>query len=66
LHFSSKSQVMPSLIETVDRMLTGADEPPLTSAVESGDVEQLRTWLARKVDQWRQGRRTLSAARAAN
>ncbi|RBY83777.1 TetR/AcrR family transcriptional regulator [Geodermatophilus sp. TF02-6] len=51
-HFPSKSQLMQSLIETVDRMLTSSDEPPLTSAVASGDVEQLRAWLARKVDQW--------------
>jgi AcrR family transcriptional regulator len=65
LHFSSKSQVMQSLIETVNLMLTSADEPPLTLAVQSGDVEQLRAWLARKVDQWPQIRPYVMAAHQA-
>jgi hypothetical protein len=43
---------MQSLIQTVNQMLTTADDPPLTSAVRSGEVEELRAWLARKVDQW--------------
>jgi AcrR family transcriptional regulator len=57
-HFPSKSHVMQALIETVDRRLTSADEPPLATAVESGDPAQLEAWLARKVDQWPEIRRT--------
>ncbi|WP_223916333.1 TetR/AcrR family transcriptional regulator [Arthrobacter sp. NicSoilC12] len=51
-HFPSKAQLMRSLVERSNDMLTEADVPPLQSVVESGDRELIRVWLARKFDQW--------------
>ncbi|WP_243177577.1 TetR/AcrR family transcriptional regulator [Arthrobacter humicola] len=51
-HFPSKAQLMRSLVERSNAMLTEADVPPLHSVVESGDRELIRVWLARKFDQW--------------
>jgi AcrR family transcriptional regulator len=51
-HFPSKAQLMRSLVERSNEMLTEADVPPLHSVVESGDRELIRAWLARKFDQW--------------
>ncbi|WP_028276328.1 TetR/AcrR family transcriptional regulator [Arthrobacter sp. I3] len=51
-HFPSKAQLMRSLVERSNEMLTEADVPPLHSVVESGDRELIRVWLARKFDQW--------------
>lgn len=52
LHFSSKSEVMSALLTKVDAILTAADDPPLTTVVESGSRELIRTWLDRKFTQW--------------
>lgn len=52
LHFPSKAELMRSLVETTDDLLTKPDVPPLPEVVRSGDREQIRTWLDRKFDQW--------------
>ncbi len=52
LHFPSKAELMRSLVETTNDLLTRPDVPPLPDVVRSGDREQIRTWLGRKFDQW--------------
>ncbi|MFF0816941.1 TetR/AcrR family transcriptional regulator [Rhodococcus sp. NPDC003318] len=52
LHFTSKAQLMSALIVEVDAILTSADDPPLSTVVESGSRDMVRTWLDRKIDQW--------------
>lgn len=52
LHFPSKADLVRSLVADTNELLTGADSPPLTWVVESGDRTHIRTWLARKFDQW--------------
>ncbi|SDO94014.1 transcriptional regulator, TetR family [Arthrobacter sp. ok909] len=64
-HFPSKGQLMRSLVERSNQMLTEADVPPLLSVVESGDRELIRTWLARKFDQWAEIRPYVVAAHQA-
>lgn len=50
--FASKSQLMQALIRDVDDILTGADEPPLATVIESGECHLIEAWLDRKFDQW--------------
>ena len=64
-HFPSKAQLMRSLVERSNEMLTEADVPPLHSVVESGDRELIRVWLARKFDQWAEIRPYVVAAHQA-
>ncbi|MBS9371958.1 TetR/AcrR family transcriptional regulator [Rhodococcus sp. B50] len=52
LHFSSKAEVMSALLTKVDRILTAADDPTLTTVVASGSRALLRQWLDRKLSQW--------------
>ena len=52
LHFPSKAELMAELITEADGILTQADDPPLTTVVELGTRELVRTWLDRKFDQW--------------
>jgi len=64
-HFASKAQLMRSLVERSNELLTEADVPPLHSVVESGDREQIRAWLGRKFDQWAEIRPYVVAAHQA-
>ena len=52
LHFAGKAEVMAALLEKVDRILTSADNPPLSEVVESGSRELIRAWIERKFSQW--------------
>src|SRR6478609_2580175 len=61
-HFPSKAQLMRSLVERTNEMLTEADVPPLPAVVESGEREQIRAWLGRKFDQWAEIRPYVVAA----
>jgi AcrR family transcriptional regulator len=65
LHFPSKADLMRSLVETTDDLLTRADVPPLPEVVRSGNREQIRTWLDRKFDQWAEIRPYVTAAHQA-
>jgi AcrR family transcriptional regulator len=51
LHFSSKAELLKELITAVNEILT-SDNPTLAEVVASGDREQIRAWLGRKIDQW--------------
>jgi AcrR family transcriptional regulator len=42
LHFPSKAELMRSLVETTNDVLTRPDVPPLLEVVRSGDREQIR------------------------
>jgi AcrR family transcriptional regulator len=64
-HFASKAQLMRSLVERSNEILTAADVPPLHSVVESGEREQVRAWLGRKFDQWAEIRPYVVAAHQA-
>ncbi|WP_417233717.1 TetR/AcrR family transcriptional regulator [Arthrobacter sp.] len=52
LHFSSKAELVRSLVARTDEMLTSTDKPPLTEVVASGERAMIREFLARKFDQW--------------
>jgi AcrR family transcriptional regulator len=65
LHFPSKAELMKSLIVELDKLLVSSDDPPLTGVVASGQREQIRAWVERKVDQWPEIKRCASAAQAA-
>jgi AcrR family transcriptional regulator len=64
-HFPSKGQLMQSLLERSNLMLTEADVPPLKTVVESGERTQIRLWLSRKFDQWAEIRPYVTAAHQA-
>lgn len=59
LHFTSKADLVTSIIARADEMLTESDKPPLPDVVASGDIAVLRTYLGRKFDQWPQIRNYL-------
>ena len=65
LHFPSKAELMRSLVETTNELLTRPDVPSLAEVVRSGDREQIRTWLGRKFDQWAEIRPYVVAAHQA-
>lgn len=52
LHFSSKADLVRSLVARTNEMLTSTDKPPLTEVVASGDRSVVRAFLSRKFDQW--------------
>ncbi|WP_377013237.1 TetR/AcrR family transcriptional regulator [Arthrobacter sp. GCM10027362] len=52
LHFPSKAELMSELITAVDEILTGVDDPPLSTVVELGRRDLVRAWLDKKFDQW--------------
>jgi len=52
LHSSSKADLVRSLVDRTDEMLTSTDKPPLTEVVASGDRDVVKAFLARKFDQW--------------
>lgn len=52
LHFPSKGDLVRSLVDTVDEMLTSIDDPSLTEVIASNDRALVRQFLARKFNQW--------------
>lgn len=52
LHFPSKGDLVRSLVETVDEILTSVDDPSLTQVVASNDRAIIRVFLGHKFDQW--------------
>ena len=65
LHFPSKARLMGDLITEVDGILTGPDEPPLSTVVELGQRGPVRAWLDKKFDQWEVIRPYIQAAHQA-
>lgn len=61
LHFASKAQLMGEVVKTVDAILTSVDDPSLSTVVELGKRDLIRTWLNRKFDQWEATRPYLHA-----
>lgn len=61
LHFASKAQLMSEVVKTVDAILTSVDDPSLSTVVELGKRDLIRTWLNRKFDQWEATRPYLHA-----
>ncbi|MGM0930293.1 MAG: TetR/AcrR family transcriptional regulator [Actinomycetota bacterium] len=61
LHFASKAQLMGEVVKTVDAILTSVDDPSLSTVVELGKRDLVRTWLNRKFDQWEATRPYLHA-----
>ncbi len=52
LHFTSKGDLVSSLVETVDEILTSIDNPALPDVVASNDRNQIKVFLGHKFDQW--------------
>jgi AcrR family transcriptional regulator len=52
LHFSSKAALVSALIEQISDVVVSSDTPRLPQVVASGDPEQLRGWVGRRMDQW--------------
>ena len=52
LHFPSKGDLVRSLVETVNDILTSVDDPSLTDVVASNDRRLIREFLSHKFDQW--------------
>ena len=52
LHFPSKGDLVRSLVETADEMLTSIDDPSLPEVVASNDRETIKVFLGHKFDQW--------------
>lgn len=52
LHFASKAELMSALLDRVDTILTGADDPSLKDVVASGSRELIHQWIDRKITQW--------------
>jgi AcrR family transcriptional regulator len=52
LHFASKAELMSALLDRVDTILTGADNPSLREVVASGSRELVHQWIDRKITQW--------------
>lgn len=65
MHFPSKAALLRELIIVVNDILITSDDPPLAAVVASGDRAQIRTWLARKIDQWAEIRPYVTAAHEA-
>src|SRR3954468_767523 len=64
-HFGSKSALMKELIAAVDKLLIAQDDPRLSVVVESGAREQIKAWLAIKIDQWPEIKPYVTAAHEA-
>lgn len=52
LHFPSKADLVRSLVDTADEMMTSIDDPNMTDVVASNDREIIRVYLGHKFDQW--------------
>lgn len=65
LHFPSKGDLVRSLVDTVDEILTSPDKPPMTEVVASNDPELVRQYLDRKFTQWAEIKPYIQAAHQA-
>lgn len=65
LHFPSKGDLVRSLVETVDEMLTSIDKPSLTDVIASNDRELIKVFLGHKFDQWADIKPYITAAHQA-
>ena len=52
LHFPSKGDLVRSLVETANEMLTSIDDPSLPDVVASNDRATIMVFLGHKFDQW--------------
>lgn len=52
LHFPSKADLVRSLVDTADEMMTSIDDPNMTDVVASNDREVIKVYLGHKFDQW--------------
>lgn len=52
LHFPSKADLVRSLVERVDEMLTSVDDPSLTAVIASNERALIRKFLDTKFTQW--------------
>ena len=52
LHFPSKADLVRSLVDTADEMMTSIDDPSMTDVVASNDRELIKVYLGHKFDQW--------------
>ena len=52
LHFPSKGDLVRSLVETANEMLTSIDDPSLPDVVASNDRATIKVFLGHKFDQW--------------
>jgi AcrR family transcriptional regulator len=65
LHFPSKGDLVRSLVETVDQMLTSIDKPSLTEVIASNDRELIKVFIGNKFDQWSDIKPYITAAHQA-
>lgn len=65
LHFPSKADLVRSLVQTVDDILTSIDDPTLTGVVASNDRQQIKIFLGHKFDQWAEIKPYIQAAHQA-
>lgn len=65
LHFPSKGDLVRSLVETVDDMLTSIDKPSLTDVIASNERELVKVFLGHKFDQWADIKPFITAAHQA-
>ena len=52
LHFPSKADLVRSLVDTADEMMTSIDDPNMTDVVASNDRATIKVYLGHKFDQW--------------
>jgi AcrR family transcriptional regulator len=52
LHFPSKADLVRSLVDTADEMMTSIDDPSMTDVVASNDRDIIKVYLGHKFDQW--------------
>lgn len=52
LHFPSKADLVRSLVDTADEMMTSIDDPSMTDVVASNDRSVIKVYLGHKFDQW--------------
>lgn len=65
LHFPSKGDLVRSLVDTVDELLTSQDDPPMTEVVASNNPALVRRYLDRKFTQWAEIKPFIQAAHQA-
>ena len=52
LHFPSKADLVRSLVDTADEMMTSIDDPSMTDVIASNDRRLIEVYLGHKFDQW--------------
>lgn len=65
LHFPSKGDLVRSLVDQVDEMLTSIDDPSMTDVVASNDRNLIKIYLGHKFDQWADIKPYITAAHQA-